>query len=142
MLIVAVLGLLFNLIQMRILHTGDGHYHLHENNKKPEEVLLEHLIEEEDHHQTHFENLNVKAAYLHVLGDMLMSVGVIVAALLIFLSPKLWFMDPLCTYVFSIMVGLTTIPVASNCIHVLMEGSPIDTNDLLFDIWALIKERE
>jgi zinc transporter 2 len=32
MLIVAVLGLLFNLIQMRILHTGDGHYHLHENN--------------------------------------------------------------------------------------------------------------
>ena len=97
---------------------------------------------EEEHLQTHCENLNVKAAYLHVLGDMLMSVGVIVAALLIFLSPKLWFMDPLCTYFFSIMVGVTTIPVTSNCIHVLMEGSPIDTNDLLFDILALNKERE
>ena len=28
MLIVAVMGLFFNLIQMRILHSGDGHYHL------------------------------------------------------------------------------------------------------------------
>lgn len=28
MLIVAILGLIFNLIQMKILHSGDGHYHL------------------------------------------------------------------------------------------------------------------
>ena len=28
MLIVAVMGLVFNLIQMKILHSGDGHYHL------------------------------------------------------------------------------------------------------------------
>ena len=28
MLIVAIMGLIFNLIQMKILHTGDGHYHL------------------------------------------------------------------------------------------------------------------
>lgn len=28
MLVVAVMGLFFNLIQMRILHSGDGHYHL------------------------------------------------------------------------------------------------------------------
>ena len=28
MLIVAIMGLIFNLIQMKILHSGDGHYHL------------------------------------------------------------------------------------------------------------------
>ena len=28
MFVVAVLGLAFNLIQMKILHSGDGHYHL------------------------------------------------------------------------------------------------------------------
>jgi ABC-type nickel/cobalt efflux system permease component RcnA len=28
MFVVAVLGLIFNLIQMKILHSGDGHYHL------------------------------------------------------------------------------------------------------------------
>jgi hypothetical protein len=28
MLLVAVMGLVFNLIQMRILHSSDGHYHL------------------------------------------------------------------------------------------------------------------
>lgn len=28
MLIVAIMGLIFNLIQMKILHSGEGHYHL------------------------------------------------------------------------------------------------------------------
>lgn len=28
MLVVACIGLMFNLIQIKILHTGDGHYHL------------------------------------------------------------------------------------------------------------------
>jgi hypothetical protein len=28
MLLVACIGLVFNLIQIKILHTGDGHYHL------------------------------------------------------------------------------------------------------------------
>jgi len=31
--------------------------------------------------------MNLKAAYLHVLGDLLMSVGVIIAALLIYIWP-------------------------------------------------------
>ena len=28
MLVVAVMGLIFNLIQMKILHSGEGHFHL------------------------------------------------------------------------------------------------------------------
>jgi hypothetical protein len=28
MLLVACIGLVFNLIQIKVLHTGDGHYHL------------------------------------------------------------------------------------------------------------------
>ena len=28
MLVVAVMGLIFNLIQMKILHSGEGHHHL------------------------------------------------------------------------------------------------------------------
>jgi Co/Zn/Cd efflux system component len=31
--------------------------------------------------------MNIDAAYLHVMGDMLMSVGVIIAALVIYFAP-------------------------------------------------------
>ena len=79
----------------------------------------------------------VDAAFLHVLGDMIMSVGVILAALVIYFFPSLWYFDPICTYFFSIIVMVTTIPIIKNCIKVLMEAAPerIDvdklTNDLL-----------
>ena len=69
-------------------------------------------------------NLNVNAAYLHVMGDMLMSVGVIIASTIIYFDQDLWYCDPLCTYLFSIIVLVTTIPVINTCIHVLMEGAP------------------
>lgn len=69
-------------------------------------------------------NINVRAAYLHVLGDMLMSVGVIIAAILIFIWPALWFADPICTYAFSVIVLWTTVPLAKSCLQVMMEGAP------------------
>jgi len=72
--------------------------------------------------------MNIDAAYLHVLGDMLMSVGVIIAAILIYFYPSLWFADPICTYVFSIIVMFTTIPIVKNCIRILMEGTPLNIN--------------
>ena len=69
-------------------------------------------------------NINVNAAYLHVLGDMIMSVGVIIAATIIYFDENLWWVDPICTYVFSIIVVFTTIPIIKSCIHVMMEGAP------------------
>ena len=69
-------------------------------------------------------NINVDAAFLHVMGDMLMSVGVIIAATIIYIWPDLWYFDPICTYLFSIIVMCTTIPVLRKCIHVIMEGVP------------------
>ena len=60
--------------------------------------------------------MNVSAAYLHVLGDMLMSVGVIIAATIIYFDEKLWWADPICTYLFSVIVIFTTVPIIRNCI--------------------------
>jgi solute carrier family 30 (zinc transporter), member 2 len=195
MLIVAVMGLIFNLIQMKILHSGDGHYHLggehehdhdhghhhHEHNHahdhghshghdhgaakskiKDEEVKKPLVANEEghqaehqhhhhdhghnhnhDHHHDHNHggeesNINVDAAYLHVLGDMLMSVGVIIAATIIYFFPSLWMADPLCTYLFSFIVLFTTIPIIKNIIGVMMEGTPerIDVEQLREDIYT------
>lgn len=68
--------------------------------------------------------MNVESAYLHVLGDMLMSVGVILAAIVIYMWPEAKMADPICTYLFSVIVGFTSFPVVKECIGILMEGTP------------------
>ena len=66
-----------------------------------------------------------------------MSVGVIIAATIVYFFPKLWYADPLCTYLFSIIVAWTTIPIIKNIITVLMEGTPkgIKVEDIKKDIY-------
>lgn len=71
-------------------------------------------------------NLNVEAAYLHVLGDLMNSIGVIIAATIILIWPNLWYVDPLCTYFFSIIVFYTTIKTFGRCISTFLEASPAD----------------
>jgi zinc transporter 2 len=82
------------------------------------------------------ENINTESAFLHVLGDMIMSVGVVIAATVIYFVPEWDFIDPICTYVFSVIVVFTTVPVMKDCVHVLMEGTPsiVDSEQLLEDL--------
>lgn len=69
-------------------------------------------------------NINVDAAFLHALGDMIMSIGVIISATIIYIWPSARIADPICTFVFSIIVCVTVYPIMKNCIGILMEGSP------------------
>ncbi|MFP3916859.1 cation diffusion facilitator family transporter [Lysinibacillus telephonicus] len=69
------------------------------------------------------ENLNLRAAFLHVVGDMLGSVGAIVAALLIMFLGWGW-ADPLASIVVAIIVLMSGYRVTKDSIHVLMEGVP------------------
>ena len=72
------------------------------------------------------EDVNLKAAALHVLGDLLQSVGVTIAATLIYINPNWRIADPICTFIFSLIVLCTTIPIAKECVSVLMEGVPYE----------------
>jgi zinc transporter 2 len=85
------------------------------------------------------ENLNVRAAVVHVLGDMLQSAAVITAATLINFCPNAKIADPLCTFLFSVMVIMTTAPVTRECFRILMEVQPhvIDTEELRDDVLAI-----
>ena len=76
------------------------------------------------------ENINIRAAVVHVVGDMLQSIGVIIASIIIKFEPSASIADPICTYLFSILVIVTTIPVFKDCLRVLMESSPQDVNVL------------
>ena len=55
---------------------------------------------------------------------MIQSIGVIIAATIIYFDEGLWYMDPICTYLFSVIVVVTTFPIIKSCINVMMEGAP------------------
>jgi cobalt-zinc-cadmium efflux system protein len=73
------------------------------------------------------DNLNMHGAFLHVLSDMLGSVGAIVAALLIMFFGWSW-ADPLASIIVAILVLRSGFYVTKAAIHVLMEGTPQDVN--------------
>lgn len=57
------------------------------------------------------QNLNVRAAFIHVVGDFVQSCGVFIAALIIYFQPQWKFIDPICTFLFSILVLITTLNI-------------------------------
>jgi len=62
---------------------------------------------------------------IHIIGDTIQSVGVILAALLIYWKGQDYAIaDPICTFIFSILVLFTTIPIAKESVRLLMEGVP------------------
>ncbi|CAG8809788.1 561_t:CDS:2, partial [Racocetra fulgida] len=67
------------------------------------------------------DNVNVRAALLHVLGDFLSSLGVLISAIVIMFDPTKVWVDPICTFIFSALVMLTTYGVFRSSIRVLME---------------------
>ena len=103
------------------------------------------------------ENLNVRAAIVHMVGDMIQSLGVIAAAAIVYVKPEWTKADPICTFLFTILVLMTTIPIFKDCMRYLMEMAPegIDTVELYnaitnldcvkeisdFHLWALSDEK-
>ena len=93
MLIVAVAGLLINIAAFYILHGGDR------------------------------DNMNIRGAALHVLGDLLGSVAAIVAALVILISGWLP-IDPLLSVLVALLILNSAWKLLRNSAHILLEGAP------------------
>ena len=127
MIIIAVIGFLFNVVMGIVLSwNGIGHVHIMHNHKHDEEHEHEHDDDEHDHKKN--KNVNLRAALIHVIGDALQNIGILIAGIIIYFFPSYNIMDPLCTYIFSIIVGFTTISILKDCISVLMEGVPMETD--------------
>ncbi len=93
MLAVAVIGLIVNLV-----------------------VAL--VLRDHDH-----DDLNVRSAFLHVLGDTLSSVGVIAAGLVILLTGWRW-ADPLVSVLIGAVILLGSLRLLRETLHILVEGAP------------------
>jgi cobalt-zinc-cadmium efflux system protein len=99
MLIIAVIGLVINLVVAFVL--GGEH----------------------NHHENGHEDLNLKSAFLHVVGDAVSSVGVIVAGLIIWLGGPVW-VDPLVSGLIGVLILFSAYRVLRSALHILLEGTP------------------
>jgi zinc transporter 2 len=102
------------------------------NNLGMNDEDLEHNLKADD-------NPVIRAAYIHILGDMIQSTGVLLAAICIYLfqdtHPGVRILDPICTFCFAIVVLCITFPVSRDCFFVLLESTPRD-----LDIEALYND--
>jgi len=69
-------------------------------------------------------NVNLSAAYLHVLGDLAQSVAVLVGGLIVWWKPSWQMLDPIITLVFSVFVMASTVKVLRSSVAVLLEETP------------------
>lgn len=68
-------------------------------------------------------NMNVRAALLHVMGDLAGSVAALAAGLVIYLTGWLP-IDPLLSLFISVLIGVASFNVLREVLRVLMEGAP------------------
>ena len=71
-------------------------------------------------------NMNLRAAMIHMLGDLIQSIGVILAGLVILYFPEYEILDPCLTVMFCIIVFMTTVGITKDCYAILMEMTPED----------------
>lgn len=107
MLVVASIGLVVNIIGMMILKKGSG------------------------------ESLNMKGAYFEVLSDMLTSIGVIIAGV-IMLTTGWYYADPLISAGIGLFIFPRTWRLLKEATGVLLEGTPSDVN--IADLKVAIKK--
>ncbi|GAB2291150.1 Metal tolerance protein 1 [Dionaea muscipula] len=112
-------------------HSDDGEHHHHHDHEDDHD---EPLLNTNDAHEKKKQrgSINVQGAYLHVLGDSIQSVGVMIGGAIIWIKPEWKIIDLICTLIFSVIVLGTTIKLMRDIVEVLMESTPreIDTTKL------------
>lgn len=78
-------------------------------------------------HDGHNQNLNIKAAYLHLLGDALTSLAVVVGAVVIWAWGWTW-IDPLVTLLISVYLLVHTFKLLKESTEILMQFAPSNIN--------------
>jgi cobalt-zinc-cadmium efflux system protein len=111
MLIVASAGLVVNILSFWVLHGGDQ------------------------------ENLNIRGAALHVLGDLLGSVAAIIAALVIIQTGWMQ-IDPILSVLVAMLILRSAWQLVKRSAHILLEGAPewLDCEDMQQKIISVVPD--
>lgn len=127
MVAVASAAVVFNVTLGLCLHgmcctklTGmHGHSHSHSGHDRLREEGDVEVVGQAEKH------INIRAALIHVLGDLLQSIGVLFSSILIkIFGDSCKIVDPICTLLFACIVILTTLTVLRDTLRILLEGTP------------------
>jgi len=101
------------------------HHHEHKNNKS----IINNNNNNNKKHPSHGleqRNLNLHAAYMHVLADLAQSVSVLIAGAAIWYNPDWKLVDPVSTLIFCVLVIRSTYKIILASVSVLMNQVPTE----------------
>lgn len=141
MFLIAALGFIINLIMIIWLdhgHHGHGHSHSHSHHAckhkdrhyerdelcETNEEESTNLVSQPQEKRTKGLNINLQGAYLHIITDLIQSVGVMIAGSIIWAKPDWLVVDLVCTLIFSVIALTSTLPMIKDIVCILMESTP------------------
>lgn len=110
-------------------HSGKSHQHKHSNDTEhSEHDSLDGHNHSPDNHggHGHSHDLNMHGVFLHILGDLLASFGVIVSALVIIYAKGPWidYVDPLTSLFITAIIISATVPLVRSACYILLQRTP------------------
>ena len=109
MIAISSAAICFNLLLACVLR-GSGHAHSHGGGASG--------------HQHSHEAVNIRAAMVHIIGDLVQSIGVLAAGIFVKFFPGqreiAVLADPICTFLFMTIVFFTTLPIIWDLAFLLM----------------------
>ena len=121
-------------------HDGD-HDHDHDHGHAKEGVIEvsetknnQRQVNLSNANENHSEN--IRAAFIHIIGDLIGSIGVLIVALIIFFYPEWAILDPLLSIGFSTLALLITIPIMKSILENMLDVTPdmIDIDQFEYEL--------
>lgn len=75
-------------------------------------------------HENSANNLNVRGAFLHMVGDLMTSVVVLFGAAVMYFKPWFW-VDPVLSLMIVVYIAINCFQLLKEAVHVLMDGTPL-----------------
>ncbi|KIJ53410.1 hypothetical protein M422DRAFT_64803 [Sphaerobolus stellatus SS14] len=140
-LIVGCIGLALNICSALVVHDHHGHGHHHDTARVvPSDTILNNTADRSskllhaNHNHTlqppsekHAHNLGLMGVMLHLIGDAINNVGVIISAVLIWKlnSPNRFYADPAVSMFISLVIFGSAIPMTVRAGRILLDAVPL-----------------
>ncbi|CAN9460835.1 unnamed protein product [Alternaria alternata] len=143
-LIIGCVGLFLNIISALFLHEHD-HDHGSAGNSDEESMSTTPTHENHLHliakPRRHGMDLGILGVLIHVIGDAINNIGVIISAVIIWFvkSPNRFYVDPAVSMWIAIMILLTAIPLTKRSGKILLQSAPLGVKieDVKHDLEAI-----
>lgn len=133
--IAAGIGLLINLIGLCLFHQDHQHFHAHHHQKDLESGDLAPIDDQLEEIVVNYNNYGV---FLHILGDTLGSILVIVSGLIVKFWDSKWrfLADPIVSLLIIVFIAYSSFKLFRACVLILLHQTPVflDYDRLIFDL--------